>query len=63
MRPDIRAYSILRRVFVRARVLAHVRAFCRDGKVDQNEAFQLVLQMYIQINRQAPIEPPSKELV
>ena len=35
----------------------------RDGKVDVNEAYQLVLTMYVQINRQAPIDPPPRPLV
>ena len=35
----------------------------RDGKVDVDEAYQLVLTMYIQINRQAPIDPPPRPLV
>lgn len=35
----------------------------RDGTVSMDESYTLVLKMYIRVNRQAPIPPPSKETV
>eukprot|EP00978_Attheya_sp_CCMP212_P018296 scaffold49887_cov48-Attheya_sp.AAC.3 len=34
-----------------------------DGKVSMEESYTLVLKMYIRVNQQAPIPPPTKETV
>jgi hypothetical protein len=33
----------------------------RDGSIDFSEVYELVLKMYIKINNQAPIPPPSRK--
>lgn len=35
----------------------------KDGTVNFNEVYELVLQVYIKLNRSAPIPPPSREIV
>mmetsp|Transcript_28039 Transcript_28039/g.41410 ORF Transcript_28039/g.41410 Transcript_28039/m.41410 type:complete len:230 (+) Transcript_28039:34-723(+) len=32
-----------------------------DGKINQSEFYELVLKLYLKINRKAPINPPSRE--
>uniref|UniRef100_A0A7S1Y2Y0 EF-hand domain-containing protein n=1 Tax=Grammatophora oceanica TaxID=210454 RepID=A0A7S1Y2Y0_9STRA len=34
-----------------------------DGKIDLIECYTLILQLYVQLNRQAPIPPPSREKI
>ena len=34
-----------------------------DGKLNLDECYELVLRLYVQINQQAPIPPPSREKV
>ena len=35
----------------------------RDGTISFTECYQLVLKLYIRLNREAPIPPPSREMV
>ena len=35
----------------------------KDGKVDVHEAHVLVLALYLKLNRQAPVEPPTLDLL
>lgn len=35
----------------------------QDGSISTSETYELVLKMYVQINRKAPIPPPSREKV
>ena len=34
-----------------------------DGSIDSEETYELVLKLYCQVNRRAPIKPPTKEAV
>ena len=61
---ELRGGGLLRR---RLRPLLH-KAFDaadsnQDGKVDANEIYALVLQVYVKLNRQAPVDPPTREQV
>ncbi|CAJ1966597.1 unnamed protein product [Cylindrotheca closterium] len=35
----------------------------KDGKINFTEVYELVLKIYVQLNRQAPVPPPSRETV
>ena len=35
----------------------------KDGMVDLQEVYEMVLKLYVQINRQAPINPPKRAVV
>lgn len=35
----------------------------KDGVISVDEIYELVLKMYIQLNRQAPVPPPTRETV
>ena len=35
----------------------------KDGKVNFSEVYELVLKIYVKLNRQAPVPPPSREMV
>lgn len=34
----------------------------KDGRVDIDESYVLILKLYIKVNRQAPVNPPSREV-
>jgi hypothetical protein len=34
-----------------------------DGQISFNEAYTLVLKLYVNLNRQAPIKPPTRQIV
>ena len=40
-----------------------VADYNKDGSVDATEAYMVVLQLYVQINRHAPVNPPPRGLV
>ena len=35
----------------------------QDGRINFHECYELILQMYVLINRQAPIPPPKRHVV
>lgn len=35
----------------------------KDGMINFSEVYELVLKIYVQLNRQAPVPPPTKETV